>query len=157
VSSQTYNFGNATPSSAVGPLSTDNNLQHAISLDCTAGANGSVAAAATLYMSSANAHPTGDDYALISSPGDWLALAFRFPATMLSGITKDAFQDGSDVKFDGTAKTPVVKWTIPAYTKAGVVGVPALVLTPYIKQLTSKRGTTEGTRTFAVTYSVVMQ
>jgi hypothetical protein len=157
VNSQTYNFGNATPTSAVGPLSTDNDLQHAISLDCKAGSNGSVAAAATLYMSSANAHPTGDDYALISSPNDWLALAFKFPATMLNGITKDSYQDGSDVKFNGTAKTPVVKWSIPAYNGPGTVGVPALVLKPYIKQLTTNRGTTEGQRTFYVTYSVVMQ
>jgi hypothetical protein len=108
-------------------------------------------------MSSSNSHPAKDDYALLSSPNDWLALAFKFPATMLNGITKDSYQDGSDVKFNGTAKTPVVTWSIPAYKGQGTVGVPALVLKPYIKQLYANRGTNDGKRTFSVTYSVVMQ
>jgi hypothetical protein len=157
VSAINYDFGNATPGTAVGEITTTKNLSHAIALDCTSGPNGSVPAAPTLYMSSSNTHAPGDDYALISSTGDWLALGFKFPATMLNGITKDSYQDGSDVKFNGTAKTPVVKWSIPAYAGSGTVGVPALVLTPYIKQLYAKRGTTEGQRTFSVTYSVVMQ
>lgn len=156
VSNTTYDFGNAAPGQSIGAVVIEKPQKHSIALACTAGAKGSVAATATLYMKTANPL-NSDKTVLMDKTTDWLGLAFKFPSTMLNGITKTANQTGNDVIFDGANKTPVINWALPAYTKQGTVGVPALVLTPYIKQLQATPGTQDGARKYTVTYSVAIQ
>ncbi|HHA2250223.1 TPA: reverse transcriptase domain-containing protein, partial [Enterobacter ludwigii] len=154
-----YDFGNGSAGTAVGTMTTDKTVSpHNITLTCTSGANGSVAANATLYVQS-NDLKNADNKTLVASATDWLGLRLKLPATA-GGNGKVATGQtlGDYIVFNGATATPVWNWSLAAESthNASVPTYP-LTLTPEIYQLQAAPGTQDGQRTFTVTYSAIIQ
>ncbi|MBH2928788.1 hypothetical protein I5Q11_24475, partial [Serratia ureilytica] len=86
----TNDFGTGTAGAVVGKMQTTGAVAaHNLSLTCNAGANGSVEANATLYVTSSMVK-SSDNKTLLASATDWLGLRLKLPASPPLGNGKIA-------------------------------------------------------------------
>lgn len=158
ISTSTYDFGNGTAGKTSGKLTTSNSIgPHQLSISCSAGSYGSIGANATLYVQS-NQTKNPDSTVLLASASDWIGLSLGLTATPPSGITIDNSQaSGTKVRWNGASPTPLWSWSIPARSVQGAITLPAVPLDVQINQLQATPGKQEGTRTYQITYSTVIQ
>ncbi|SCC66961.1 hypothetical protein GA0061070_106517 [Kosakonia oryziphila] len=159
VASTNYDFGRAEPGIQAGVLNTSGTVPpHNLTLSCTAGTGGNIAAKATMYVQTSSSL-SSDRLSLLDSakPNDWLGLQLAFPAAMPAGVSKDINQKNTVVTWTAGQTVPLWAWSIPAQTGAGAISLPMVSLQPQIKQLVAAPTAVEGTRTYHVTYSAVIQ
>ncbi|WII85144.1 hypothetical protein N5863_29055 (plasmid) [Klebsiella pasteurii] len=159
VNSTTYDFGGADPSSSAVVLNTSAKVSpHNLTLSCTSGKGGSIKANATMYVQTSSSL-SSDRLSLLDStkPGDWLGLQLAFPPVMPLGVIKSIEQNNTVVTWTAGKAVPLWTWSIPASGAQSVITLPVVSIQPQIKQLVATPTVIEGSRTYNVTYSALIQ